>query len=95
MLLLLAAELLIFGTAAILPTVKDLVGVGTKAPKGADQLIDGTRKNAGRRSGPTGKDPRLAATLPIKWFLVKDPAGSGMALNTNDPAGAGGEVRRG
>ena len=34
--------------------------------------------------------PRLAATLPIKWMVEKDPAGSDMVMNSNDPSAAGG-----
>lgn len=35
--------------------------------------------------------PRLAATLPIKWIIVKDPVDNGSAVNSNDPTAAGGK----
>jgi len=66
------------------------VGVGTKAPKGADVFLDGTRKMLDKK-WTYWKGPRLAATLPIKWTVVADPAGKGTAINSNDPAGAGGK----
>ncbi len=88
-LLLITLSLFAVGTA-MLPTVKPPVGVGTKPAKGADLLFDGTRQMLDQ-NWTYWKGPRLAATLPIKWFLVKDPAGSGMVLNTNDPAAAGGK----
>jgi len=84
-----ALSILAVGTA-MLPTVKPPVGVGTKPAKGADLLFDGTRQMLDQ-NWTYWKGPRLAATLPIKWFLVKDPAGPGMVLNTNDPAAAGGK----
>lgn len=75
--------------AMIAPT-KESVGVGVKAPKGAEVFFDGTRAMLDEK-WTYWNGPRLAATLPIKWFLQKDPAGPGMVLNTNDPAGAGGK----
>jgi hypothetical protein len=36
------------------------------------------------------KGPRLAASLPIKWTIVKDPVDQGQAVDSNDPASAGG-----
>jgi hypothetical protein len=69
--------------------VQAQVGVGTKAPKGAEILFDGTRQMLDTK-WTYWEGPRLKAQLPIKWFLVKDPAAKGMALNTNDPAAAGG-----
>lgn len=71
-------------------TAKEPVGVGTKPPKGADLLFDGTRQSLDQ-NWTYWKGPRLSATLPIKWFLVNDPLGGGQALNTNDPAAAGGK----
>ncbi|WP_461116051.1 3-keto-disaccharide hydrolase [Spirosoma jeollabukense] len=65
-------------------------GVGVKAPKGAEVLFDGSRKMLDEK-WTYWKGPRLAATLPIKWAIEKDPAGSGTVMNTNDPAAAGGK----
>lgn len=72
------------------PTVRAQVGIGVKPPKGADVLFDGTRQSLDA-NWTYWKGPRLAAELPIKWFLVNDPVDKGMVLNTNDPAAAGGK----
>jgi hypothetical protein len=66
------------------------VGVGTKAPKGAEVLFDGSRKMLDDK-WTYWKGPRLAASLPIKWQIVEDPADKGTTLSSNDPAGAGGK----
>jgi hypothetical protein len=73
------------GTSAFAQT-----GVGTKAPKGATVYFDGTRPTLDQK-WTYWKDPRLAATLPIKWQLVHDSVNGGMAMSTNDPASAGGK----
>lgn len=70
--------------------VQAQVGVGVKAPKNAELLFDGSKKMLDEK-WIYWKGPRLAAELPIKWELVKDPAGKGKALNSNDPAAAGGK----
>ncbi|GAA4398072.1 hypothetical protein GCM10023187_08230 [Nibrella viscosa] len=70
--------------------LKEQVGVGTKPPKGADVLFDGSRKVLDEK-WTYWQGPRLAASLPIKWEIVKDPAGPGTAVSSNDPAGAGGK----
>jgi hypothetical protein len=75
---------------ALISPTKEPIGVGAKAPKGAEVFFDGSRTTLDEK-WTYWQGPRLAATLPIKWFLQKDPAGSGMVLNTNDPAGAGGK----
>lgn len=64
-------------------------GVGAKAPKKAKMLFDGSRKMLDKK-WTYWDGPRLAAELPIKWQLVNDPVDQGMALNSNDPAAAGG-----
>ncbi|QHV96816.1 3-keto-disaccharide hydrolase [Spirosoma endbachense] len=66
------------------------VGVGTKAPKGAEVLFDGSRKMLDEK-WTYWQGPRLATTLPIKWAIEKDPAGNGTVVNTNDPSAAGGK----
>ncbi|MCC6462148.1 MAG: DUF1080 domain-containing protein [Saprospiraceae bacterium] len=65
-------------------------GVGTPAPKGATVLFDGSRASLDKK-WTYWNGPRLAATLPIKWKIVDDPAGAGTAVSSNDPAGAGGK----
>lgn len=66
------------------------IGVGTKAPKNAEVLFDGSRKILDEK-WTYWKGPRLAAELPIKWQIVEDPVDTGQALNSNDPAAAGGK----
>ncbi|MFD2520569.1 3-keto-disaccharide hydrolase [Emticicia soli] len=66
------------------------IGVGAKAPKGAEVYLDGSRKMLDEK-WIYWQGPRLAATMPIKWFVVDDPTGKGTAINTNDPAAAGGK----
>lgn len=65
------------------------VGVGTKPVKGAEVFMDGSRKMLDEK-WTYWKGPRLKAELPIKWTVVKDPAGSGTVINCFDPAAAGG-----
>jgi hypothetical protein len=65
-------------------------GVGTKAPKGAEVYMDGSRKMLDEK-WTYWKGPRLAASLPIKWTVVNDPVDKGTVVNGNDPAGAGGK----
>lgn len=64
--------------------------VGAKAPENAEVLFDGSRQMLDEK-WTYWKGPRLATELPIKWQIVKDPAGRGQALNSNDPAAAGGK----
>ena len=64
--------------------------VGAKPSSKAAVLFDGTRQMLDEK-WTYWQGPRLAATLPIKWFLVDDPQGSGKVLNTNDPTAAGGK----
>jgi Domain of Unknown Function (DUF1080) len=66
------------------------VGVGTKAIKGAKMYFDGSRKSLDK-NWTYWNGPRLAASLPIKWAIVKDPVDKGTAMNSNDPAAAGGK----
>ncbi|GAA4470584.1 DUF1080 domain-containing protein [Nibrella saemangeumensis] len=70
--------------------LKEPVGVGTRPPKGAEVLFDGSRQMLDDK-WTYWQGPRLAASLPIKWEIVKDPAGAGTAMSSNDPAGAGGK----
>ncbi len=65
------------------------VGVGTKAPKGAEMMFDGTRKMLDSK-WIYWEGPRLKAKLPIKWEIVSNPAGKGTTMSANDPSGAGG-----
>jgi hypothetical protein len=65
------------------------VGVGTKKPKEAKMLFDGSRKMLDN-NWTYWEGPRFKAELPIKWQIVKDPIDKGTAMNSNDPAAAGG-----
>ncbi|HSJ69810.1 MAG TPA: hypothetical protein VK921_19170, partial [Anditalea sp.] len=65
------------------------IGVGAKKPSGAELLLDGTREMLDEK-WKYWEGPRLKAEPPIKWQLVKDPVDNGFALNSNDPAAAGG-----
>ncbi|GAB3254324.1 hypothetical protein GCM10027347_14700 [Larkinella harenae] len=85
----LSALLTIFGLVNGLPVVAQ-VGVGTKAPKGAEVLFDGSREMLDAK-WTYWEGPRFAGTLPIKWTIEKDPTGSGTVLNSNDPTAAGGK----
>ncbi|HEY3404763.1 MAG TPA: DUF1080 domain-containing protein [Ohtaekwangia sp.] len=77
--------LVITGTTLLAQT-----GVGAKAPKKAEVIFDGTRKMLDEK-WTYWKGPRLAAALPIKWTIVKNPVGEGTVLNGNDPSSAGGK----
>jgi len=65
-------------------------GVGVKAPDDAEVLFDGTREMLDSK-WTYWKGPRLSAELPIKWEIVPDPVDEGYAVNSNDPAAAGGK----
>lgn len=66
------------------------IGVGAKAPADAQVLFDGSRQMLDEQ-WTYWEGPRLAAELPIKWEIVDDPAGTGTAVNSNDPTAAGGQ----
>ena len=80
----------LFLSLGICSQVVAQVGVGAKAPKGAEIVFDGSRKMLDEK-WTYWEGPRLAATLPIKWKIEADPTGKGTVMNTNDPAGAGGK----
>lgn len=65
-------------------------GVGTPAPEGAKVYFDGTKEML-HANWTYWEGPRLSASLPIKWKIVDDPVDQGTAMNTNDPAAAGGK----
>jgi hypothetical protein len=69
---------------------KEYLDVGAGPTPRAQILFDGTREIVDEK-WTYWKGPRLAATLPIKWFLVPDPQDPGMVLNSNDPTAAGGK----
>ena len=65
------------------------IGVGARAPSGAQVLFDGTRQMLDEK-WTYWQGPRFASSLPIKWRIVEDPVDGGTALMTDDPAAAGG-----
>lgn len=65
------------------------LGVGAKAPAGAEVFLDGSREMLDAK-WTYWKGPRFAATLPIKWIVQTDPVDGGSVVNSNDPAAAGG-----
>lgn len=69
---------------------QDQVGVGVKAPAGAEVLFDGSRESLDG-NWTYWEGPRFAAEMPIKWKIVDDPVDGGSAMNCNDPAAAGGK----
>jgi len=68
---------------------KAQLGVGAKPVNGAEIFFDGSRKMLDDK-WTYWKGPRFSSTLPIKWFIVDDPNDKGTAVNSNDPAAAGG-----
>jgi hypothetical protein len=66
------------------------VGVGAKPADGAEVYLDGSRKMLDDK-WTYWKGPRLGASLPLKWTIVKDPVDNGTVVNSNDPASAGGK----
>jgi hypothetical protein len=79
---------LIFSFVAAV-TAQAQLGLGAKPPKGAEVFFDGSEKML-HDKWTYWKGPRIKATLPIKWQIVKDPVGKGTAMNSNDPSAAGG-----
>jgi hypothetical protein len=65
-------------------------GVGAKAPGEAEVFFDGSREMLDQK-WMYWQGPRLAAEMPIKWQIVKDPVDGGTAMSSNDPASAGGK----
>ncbi len=65
------------------------VGVGAKPIRGAELLMDGSRKMLDEKwTYWTG--PGFKSSLPIKWKIVEDPVDKGTVVMTDDPAAAGG-----
>ena len=69
---------------------KKHIGVGAKPEKGAEVIIDGSRKMLDEK-WTYWKGPRFSSSLPIKWKIVKDPVDDGTAVQTDDPAAKGGK----
>jgi hypothetical protein len=65
------------------------VGVGAKPVEGAELLLDGSREMLDQK-WTYWNGPGFKSSLPIKWKVVSDPVDGGMAIQTDDPAAAGG-----
>jgi hypothetical protein len=64
---------------------QDPVGIGAKAPAGAEVLFDGSEESL-HENWIYWEGPRFAAEMPIKWEIVKDPVDKGTVMSSNDPA---------
>lgn len=74
-------------SAEVLP---ENIDVGAAAPATAEVYFDGTREMLDDK-WEYWEGPRFqAAGDEIAWFIVNDPINEGTAMNTNDPAAAGG-----
>ncbi len=66
------------------------LGVGAKPAKGAEMILDGSRKMLDEK-WTYWKGPRYSSSLPIKWKVVDDPVDAGKSvIQTDDPAARGG-----
>lgn len=66
------------------------VGVSAPAPADAEILLDGSREMLDQK-WTYWKGPRFGSSLPIKWKVVEDPIDKGTAIQSDDPAAAGGK----
>lgn len=78
-------------TVILLTTLTSIgqIGVSAEKPEGAEILFDGTREMLDEK-WKYWEGPRLAEEPPIKWKIVNDPVDEGKAMDSNDPAAAGG-----
>ncbi len=66
------------------------VGLGVKPIEGAEVIFDGSREMLDAK-WKYWEGPRFASAMPIKWKIVEDTVDKGTALQTDDPAAAGGK----
>ncbi len=66
------------------------VGLGVKPVEGAEVIFDGTREMLDAK-WKYWEGPRFASAMPIKWKIVEDTVDKGTAMQTDDPAAAGGK----
>jgi hypothetical protein len=66
------------------------VGLGVKPIEGAEVIFDGSREMLDLK-WKYWEGPRFASAMPIKWKIVEDTVDKGTALQTDDPAAAGGK----
>jgi hypothetical protein len=77
-------------TTALAADESKFIGVGAKAPPGAEVLIDGTRETLDAK-WTYWEGPGFKSSMPIKWKIVEDPVDKGGALMTDDRAADGGK----
>ncbi len=82
-------SILIISLSATFPP-KEKTGVGTKAPKKAEVIFDGSRKMLDEK-WTYWEGPRFSSELPVKWEIVDDPVNNGTVVNSNDPTAKGGK----
>ena len=66
------------------------VGVGARPLRGAELLLDGSRKLLDEK-WTYWEGPGFKSALPIKWKIVNDPVDKGSVVMTDDPVAAGGK----
>ena len=67
------------------------LGVGAKPVKGAELVLDGSRKMLDDK-WTYWEGPRFSSSLPIKWKVVDDPVAAGKTvIQTDDPVARGGK----
>jgi len=76
--------------SAAMPSVSAGVGLGARPIRGAEVLLDGSRKMLDAK-WTYWQGPRFASSMPIKWKIVDDPVDPGTVVMTDDPAAAGGK----
>lgn len=64
---------------------QDPVGLGAKAPAGAEVLFDGSYESL-HENWIYWEGPRFAGEMPIKWEIVKDPVDKGTVMSSDDSA---------
>jgi len=82
-------SILVFLISATIPP-KEKNGVGTKAPKKAEVIFDGSRKMLDEK-WTYWEGPRFSSELPLKWGIINDPVNNGTVVNSNDPNAKGGK----
>src|SRR5829696_9037584 len=87
---LLAAALSLTACSSMRSGSSGKIGLGARAPRGAEVIIDGTRTTLDDK-WTYWEGPRFASSLPIKWKIVEDPVDGGMCLQTDDRAADGGK----
>jgi hypothetical protein len=77
--------ILVFSVITLNTYCQDHVGIGAKAPAGAEVLFDGSAQSL-HENWIYWEGPRFAAQMPIKWEIVDDPVDAGTVMSSDDPA---------